>query len=63
MLIVVLQLPPVKQKTKTRPGKCPHCGGEILQGWGKKRKPVRDNRYRSVRVSRYYCCSCRCTLR
>jgi hypothetical protein len=63
MPIVVLQLPPVKQKTKTRPGKCPHCAGEILQGWGKKHKPVRDNRYRSVQVSRYYCCSCRRTFR
>jgi len=63
MPIVVLQLPPVKQKTKTRPGKCPHCAGEILQGWGKKHKPVRDNRYRSVQVGRYYCCSCRRTFR
>ena len=63
MPIVVLQLPSVKQKTKTRPGKCPHCGGEILQGWGKKRKPVRDNCYRSVQVFRYFCCSCRRTFR
>ena len=63
MPIVVLQLPIVKQKTETRPQECPHCSGETFQRWGKVRKPVRDNRYRSVQVYRYRCCSCRRTFR
>lgn len=63
MSIVILRLPNVKQKTETRPQECPRCGGETFQRWGKVRKPVRDNRYRSVQVYRYRCCSCRCTFR
>ena len=63
MSIVILQLPDVKRKTETRPKQCFHCSGEIFQRWGKKRKPVRDNRYRSVRVYRYFCCSCQRTFR
>ena len=59
---VVLQLPPVKQKTETLPNECPRCRGETFQRWGKVRKPVRDNRYRSVQVNRYLCCSCRRTF-
>jgi len=63
MPIVVLQLPNVKRKTETRPRKCPNCQGETFQRWGKVRKPVRDNRYRSVQVYRYRCCHCRHTFR
>ncbi len=63
MPIVVLQLPPVKQKTESRPQECPNCSGETFQRWGKVRKPVRDKRYRSVQVYRYRCCSCRRTFR
>jgi transposase len=63
MPIVVLQLPDVKRKTETRPKKCPHCQGETFQRWGKVRKPVRDNRLRSVQVYRYRCCHCRGTFR
>lgn len=63
MPIVILRLPNVKQKTETRPQECPYCSGETFQRWGKVRKPVRDNRYRSVRVYRYRCCSCQRTFR
>ena len=63
MSIVVLQLPDVKRKTEIRPEKCPYCQGETFQRWGKVRKPVRDNRYRSVQVYRYRCCHCRRTFR
>jgi len=63
MSIVILRLPNVKQKTEIRPQECPTCGGETFQRWGKVRKPVRDNHYRSVQVYRYRCCSCRCTFR
>jgi len=63
MPIVVLQLPNVKRKTETRPKRCRYCQGETFQRWGKVRKPVRDNRYRSVQVYRYRCCHCRRTFR
>ena len=63
MSIVILRLPDVERKTEIRPQECPKCEGEIFQRWGKVRKPVRDNRYRSVQVYRYRCCSCRLTFR
>ena len=63
MPIVILELPDVKQKTETRPRECRYCGGETFQRWGKVRKPVRDNKYRSVQVYRYCCCSCHRTFR
>ncbi len=63
MPIVILQMPDVKQKTKSRPQQCPYCAGETFQRWGKVIKPVRDKRYRNVQVYRYLCCSCRRTFR
>ena len=63
MAIVVLRLPDVKQKSRTRPKQCPSCQGETFQRWGKVSKPVRDNRFRRVQVYRYRCCSCRRTFR
>lgn len=63
MSIVVLQLPDVKRKSEIRPKKCPYCQGETFQRWGKVRKPVRDNRYRTIQVYRYRCCHCRHTFR
>ena len=63
MSIVVLQLPDVKRRSEGRPGKCPYCGGETFQRWGQVRKPVKDNRYRTVQVYRYRCCRCGRTFR
>ena len=63
MSIVVLQLPDVKRKNETRPKKCRYCLGETFQRWGRVRKPVLDNRYRSVQAYRYRCCHCHRTLR
>jgi len=63
MSIVTLRLPEVKRKTENRPKACPHCRGEILQRWGKVKKPVRDNRIRQIQVYRYRCCGCRRTFR
>jgi len=62
MAIVLLQLPAIKRKCETRPQKCLYCQGETFQRWGKVRKPVRDNHYRSVQVYRYLCCHCRQTF-
>ena len=63
MSIVTLQLSDVMRKSGTRPKECPYCRGETFQGWGRVRKPVRDNRHRSIRFYRYCCCHCRRTLR
>ena len=63
MSIVVLQLPDVKQKSETRPQKCPYCSGETFQGWGQVSKPVRDSHFHHVEVRRYRCCHCRHTFR
>ena len=63
MSIVTLRLPPVKRQTEQRPQSCPNCYGETFQRWGRVRKPVRDNRLRSVQVYRYHCCHCGYTFR
>lgn len=63
MSIVILQLPAVKRQTEKRPPSCPNCQGETFQRWGRVRKPVRDNRLRSVQVYRYRCCHCHRTFR
>lgn len=62
-MIVTLRLSDVKRKTETRPQKCRYCQGETFQRWGKVKKPVRDNRCRSVQVYRYRCCTCHHTFR
>lgn len=63
MAIIVLQLPNVKRKTKSRPHTCPYCQGETFQRWGSVNKPVKDNRHRTARIYRYRCCHCRRTFR
>lgn len=63
MTIVVLKLPDVKRCTESRPKKCPECGGETFQRWGQVRKPVRDTRYRTIRVYRNRYCQCQRTFR
>ena len=63
MAIVVLKLSDVKRKREDRPKKCPYCGGETFQRWGRVNKPVKDSRYRMVRVYRYRCCRCKRTFR
>ena len=63
MPIVILQLPKVKSKEEKRPHHCPYCQGEVLQRWGKVKKPVIDKRYRRIQVYRYRCCRCRGTFR
>ena len=63
MAIIVLQVPKVKRRMEIRPQQCPYCQGETFQRWGKVKKPVKDNRYRSVQVYRYRCCHCQRTFR
>lgn len=63
MAIVILKLPDVKRKTEERPKRCPSCGGQTFQRWGRVNKAVKDVRLRRVQVYRYRCCHCRRTFR
>ena len=63
MAIVTLRLPEVKAVAEKRPGKCPQCGGAVLQRWGSVTKPVIDPHLREVLIYRYRCPSCRKTFR
>lgn len=63
MASIVLCLPEVKEAPGKRAERCPHCGASVLQGWGRCRKPVRDQFLQEVAVHRYRCTECRCTFR
>ena len=63
MADIVLRLPDVKQVPENRPKRCPHCGADVLQGWGYLPKPVRDQFLREVAVRRYCCVECGQTFR
>ena len=63
MPIVILQLSEVKRKNGNRPKECLYCRGQTFQRWGRVTKPVKDNRHRTVKVYRYYCCHCHRTFR
>ena len=52
MAIVTLNLAEVNQKTDDRPQACSHCRGNLLQGWGTVRKPVRDTQLKEAEVRR-----------
>ena len=63
MSIVTLHLPEVKEKTESRPSRCPYCRGEIFQRWGGSEREVRDPQVHRVRVYRYRCNRCRRSFR
>jgi hypothetical protein len=63
MAIVTLRLPEVKAYAEKRPGKCPNCGGVVLQRWGSVSKPVIDPHLHTVVIYRYRCTGCRKTFR
>lgn len=45
------------------PSKCPYCGNLALQGWGKTKKNLLDNRAQEAEITRYRCPSCGRTFR
>ena len=61
--MIVLQLQPTKQTKIERPTKCPHCGEETFQRWGKEIRKIKDPKIRSVKVYRYKCTTCKRTFR
>lgn len=60
---MLLKLPEVKAETERRPTACRYCGCQVLQGWGRCRKPVRDSQLREVQARRYRCTGCERTFR
>lgn len=63
MPVILLRLPKIKTAPLTRPDQCPHCGGEILQRWGRTTRSVYDQRNRMTEVHRYRCIECGRTFR
>lgn len=63
MNTMLLKLPAVKGQREGRPEACPHCGGGLLQGWGRYSKAVRDSQVRTVETRRYRCLGCGRTFR
>ena len=61
-MAIIFELPKIGEKT-TRPTSCPHCGGSILQRWGKHKKTLKDPQVREVEVTRYRCKQCERTFR
>jgi len=55
---IIQELPEVRVRAE-RPSKCPSCGGEILQRWGRNMRQVRDTQVGEVEVYRYRCCGYR----
>jgi transposase-like protein len=63
MSSIILRLPAVKTSPTTRPRACPYCGSELLHGWGRYRKRVRDQFIAEVETRRYRCLKCEDTFR
>lgn len=63
MSSIIIRLPAVKSAPDTRPSVCPSCGSDVLQGWGKYPKRVRDQFVSGVQTRRYKCPECQQTFR
>jgi len=61
MPIVWMRLPEISEMTSTnhRPVRCPDCGNQILQRWGKTSKSIRDIQDHDISLYRYRCCQCK----
>lgn len=63
MPVILLRLPKIKTAPLTRPNRCPHCGSDLLQGWGRATRSVYDQYNRTAEVHRYRCIECERTFR
>ena len=63
MPVIVLHLPNLETKTGNRPSKCPKCGSQVLQSWGKSERQINDITREHTEVHRYRCCDCGHTFR
>jgi len=63
MPVIVLHLPNLETKPGNRPSKCPQCGSQLLQSWGKSERQINDVSREPTEVYRYRCCDCGHTFR
>ena len=63
MPVILIRLPEVSIHPSARPERCPYCGSQILQRWGRVTKPVKDWRDIVVVIYRYRCQDCERTFR
>jgi DNA-directed RNA polymerase subunit RPC12/RpoP len=63
MGFVLLRLREFESGRGSRPGRCPYCGGEVLQRWGKGCSTVNEDVPTNGSNYRYRCENCRRTFR
>ncbi|MGD2159245.1 MAG: hypothetical protein PVG32_20380, partial [Anaerolineales bacterium] len=63
MPVILLRLSEMDKRTNGRPRKCPHCGSQVLQRWGRVTRSVKDQRDLRAVIYRYRCWECKRTFR
>lgn len=63
MPVVLLKLPNHTETMTGRPIRCPDCGSQVLQSWGRISRTVTDIEDRNVHFHRYRCDACGATFR
>lgn len=63
MPVVVLNFPAIEEPSQGHKRRCPYCEGDMLQGWGKVSKSVRDSQNQKITFHRFRCCQCGHTFR
>ena len=63
MPVVLLRVPTVDDHPEDRPQKCPYCGSQILQRWGRVTRKIQDAESHGIEIYRYRCAKCERTFR
>jgi transposase-like protein len=63
MPVILLSLTRTHTTPDRRPKKCPYCGSEILQRWGRVSKPIQGGTGILAEIYRYRCETCKKTFR
>lgn len=63
MPVVLLKLPNHSETHMVRPLRCPDCGSQVLQSWGRISRTVTDIENQNVHYHRYRCDACGATFR
>lgn len=63
MPVVLLRVPEIVERPEDRPQKCPYCGSQVLQRWGRVTRKVQDTDREDIEIYRYKCGNCGRTFR
>jgi transposase-like protein len=63
MPVILLSLTRTHTTPERRPKRCPYCGSEILQRWGRVSKPIQGGTGILAEIYRYRCETCKKTFR